>query len=786
MKRAYEFNGLEINGLTIEVNGQYLVCSDNGHIVTYGGAVVESPKQFLLNLEDSERASLETVINTDPSAALSYSSWAAADRISKEEFRAKKAILTKAQAVRNVLVESIIDFTTATGEDHITKSYKALAQAIAGKDRETGKQRPVNRMNEYIQYLAGFISLEQELQSSMLASILHAMYQHQCNPVAKGGILESSLESQVSKPIGEIVGKYILTSFKLKKEIKRTSMAIDVIDVYAERGIEMAHVLIEVLTYFKLLWVFVPDNKVSYEVFARVDFLKLDENEDKYIIKYLSKDYSGTDLKPHRMLFSEQSRLPMYSGKAAKKNPLEQPKHVVSVLDSVRSHGYMFGERLANPEHPLGKQMLALYTDGLEHDSQFTQFAEYRAANMGKVLFQEAKLTKDNGRMNTTHNTTAGKAKLYESEYKELLTPEAAQLFYDAIVKLEAKPNPKRKEQMELLHYKDAVWCYENNIPSGHYLSKDFTGSGPLMQSIATGDWERFLFSVSYNGSKVHDPYMEILNAVYTIHSKEIMTERVRNLYGNFTDEEVRLELRQWIKSLMQPTMYGAGEATALKKAYEDNKFFDLEYDVFLEAFEKAMPGTARLLKYLKDFTKAIIKQISKDPRNPAYRTLQYATPFGTNCRITSFKQIKDEDGNTIPYKYTFALGRRKDVGVPVSILDPEALGASLVAAFSHQFDESVMMMMHMLVKQYKLEEGIIENQDSMQSTHDDFLDHGNYAHFIDKAAQEALKFHWDIEDSIALFCDQVSKPLGFTFRKFIPVGDKRMLDIDWSSIQAF
>lgn len=235
----------------------------------------------------------------------------------------------------------------------------------------------------------------------------------------------------------------------------------------------------------------------------------------------------------------------------------------------------------------------------------------------------------------------------------------------------------------------------------------------------------------------------------------------------------------------MQPTMYGAAEKTALEKGFEDSSIFNLPYKWFMEGFKVAMPGSFRLLKYLREFTNHVVKAIRKDPSNPAYRTLQYQNPFGTQCRITSFKRVKDENGKHVPYAHSFSLGRRRDISVPIKVLDPEEIGSSLIAAFSHQYDSSAMAMMHVLVREMKKEAGI-EDVDGQQSTHDDFLDHGNYGHFIDKAAVQVIKFHWELDGPIALFCNQITDNMGIdAYTPFNMVSDKSQF-IDWTKVQPF
>jgi hypothetical protein len=432
----------------------------------------------------------------------------------------------------------------------------------------------------------------------------------------------------------------------------------------------------------------------------------------------------------------------------------------------------------------VGEAMLNIMRGGLEHESQRSQFNKYLETTKGKTLFQRAKLTKDNGRVNTTHNTTAGKAKLYESTTKYLITEEGAELYRAAIAKLEAKADPSRKELMELVHYKDALYCYNNNIPSGHYYSKDFTGSGPLMQSLAVKNWEQALFSISYKGSKPKDPYGEILKEVFNIVPKEEMYSRVVKGYGPLSDDAIYGILRQWVKSMVQPTMYGAGKATTIAKGHEDSKYFDLEYDVFIKAFEQALPATFKVLKYLKEFSSALSKYISKHIRDPRVRTLSYRNPYGVECRITSFREDKDTDGEKVPHKYTFSLGRRRDVGVPVKVINPEALGAALVAAFSHQFDSSVLFIIHQLVREYKVSMEL-EDVDSLVSTHDDFLDHVNFSAIIDKAGVEALKFMWDFEDPVGFFVNQICEQTGFKYKPFKYSSDTHE-EIDWSMVKPF
>lgn len=780
--REYKFNGVVINGLTLIIEGQELTCSENGYQITYGGEPVPSPKYFLSNLEDAAIASLEIVSSADANAALSHSSWFNNQLLTKEKYRAKSAILSKASIVVELLDAQLVSFEQANVFDSLTKVYKLLAQKIAGVDSKTKEQRTVNQVNLYITYLLGYKSLTTELKTSVIAEILEGLFMHQCSPTSKGGILESTLESKCSKPIGEIVGKYVITNFQLKAEMKRTIMAIDLVDVYAERGIEFTHVILEVLKYFKFLNIFVPYQKTSYEVHPVLSILELDPIKDKHIVKFLSKDFTSTNLIEFRELISEQ-RVSMYSGTPAKKEPTEQPSRVLAILDSMRSAKFKLGDRLTDHNHPIGKAMLNLLRGGLEHKSQLDELDRYLESAKGKTLFQRAKLTKDNGRVNTTHSTTAGKAKLYESATKCLITDEGATLYRAAIAKLEAKAEPSRKELMELVHYKDALYCYNNNIPSGHYFSKDFTGSGPLMQAIATGDWERVLFSVSYDGSTAHDPYKEILKEIYTLVPYAELSIKVATGYGPLSEQETDGILRQWVKSLMQPTMYGAGKETAIRKGHEDSKHFDLDYEVFMKAFEKALPGTFRVLKYLREFSSALAKHIAKNPRDPRFRTLMYRNPYGTQCRITSFRKVV-ENGESVSYKHTFSLGRRRDIEVPMAIIDPEALGASLVAAFSHQMDSSVMMMIHELVRESKLSLGVA-NVDSLLSTHDDFLDHVNFASLIDEAGAKALQFHWELEDPIGLFINQICQQTGFKYKPFKYITDKSQ-EIDWSKVKPF
>ena len=227
-------------------------------------------------------------------------------------------------------------------------------------------------------------------------------------------------------------------------------------------------------------------------------------------------------------------------------------------------------------------------------------------------------------------------------------------------LKEEGFDNLKPKEKMEFISYEILLHKAGKGEATNVLVAYDVTNSGSFMQALLMRATETL--------------------PLFTLVGNQM---RPKDMYG-LCANEAQLT-RKVFKAPYNALQYGSGDATARATALAKTGV-DVEVSVIFEALRTVSPRHHAYLMLMRQFSKVWNKAVED-----AYRR-------GEPITHLSIEAIDGAIATIIPYKtlnsngdheWKFSIANRKDVRIPMTVIDPVGYGAKINAVPSHM-NESV------------------------------------------------------------------------------------------------
>ena len=405
------------------------------------------------------------------------------------------------------------------------------------------------------------------------------------------------------------------------------------------------------------------------------DVIKFKWDIDQKLKDYISKK---TDIEPSTYVPVAKLR---YSGHTAKYTRVQDDKFL-KIVEALQKQEFCINTRIADNKALTVK--LNRTFKGSSRQEEATKYITKKFMLSDQTYHFKAAYGPDNGRIYLSGYLIPAQAgaRNWISEFadKRLIDEVGIKHINRKLASYDGKDMAKMpaKKSMEYYNYVDAKYCYDNNIPSGHFLGLDGILMGMQTHALLLQDAKQYYYCIHEDG-------------------RNLMAAEL-----GLTKEE--------IKGGISPYSYGAGENTTIKgilAAAHDNGSVthDIESLVyapdFWERWEKSFneyfPATYRLREFVRELVKASELGCRVD----------YTTWAGFNATITPLH-------NTATSHHT-VMGHREYRRIAIKTGE---FGSKLVAAIGHELDSSILVK---LIEELVLKRGI-----QLKPVHDEYCVHAN------------------------------------------------------------